>query len=160
MGLAALGALWIRADEASAARWAWLIPVAVWAAAVVLVYGPAAWRKTTTWLREVRVRHPVGFWLTLIILLALTIYLPLSLTRGYEGDIAIYMAWTHQVTHNGIHSAYAPDFVAQPNTTPGLLYPFRVVGEVFRRFFSPDFRRRGSTAPGWPLCVSCCACRL
>jgi Gpi18-like mannosyltransferase len=139
VGLAALGALWVRVDGVGALHWAWLIPVGVWLTAAAFAWGPAVWRGGATRLREIRTRHPVGFWLTVIILLALAIYLPLSLTRGYEGDIAIYMAWTHQITHHGIHSAYSPDFSDRPNTTPGLLYPFRAIGEVFRRFFSPDF---------------------
>ena len=58
------------------------------------------------------------------------------------------MAWTHQVTHNGVHSAYSPDFVAQPNTTPGLLYLFRIVGEVYRRLFSPEFPPPWTDATG------------
>ena len=49
------------------------------------------------------------------------------------------MAWTYRVTHLGIHSAYAPDFVAPPNTTPGLLYPFRLIGEIFQQIVSPQF---------------------
>ena len=64
----------------------------------------------------------------------LLLYLPLMRTTGYWGDIEIYMAWTHQIVHHGIHNVYAFDAVTRPNTTPGLFYPFWVAGKLFQRF--------------------------
>ncbi|MCX6030460.1 MAG: hypothetical protein NT169_14325 [Chloroflexi bacterium] len=137
--LGAVVALWLWLAPRGSDRWVWLILPAVWLGGAAIVWGPTVRRHTAARLTTLRARHPAAFWLVVIALLALTLYLPLARTTGYWGDIEIYMAWTHQVTHFGIHSAYAPDFVAAPNTTPGLLYPFRVVGEVFRRFYAPAF---------------------
>jgi dolichyl-phosphate-mannose-protein mannosyltransferase len=86
-----------------------------------------------------RARRPVLFWISLMTAVGLAVYVPLCLTWGYRGDIEIYMAWTYQITHFGIQSAYSPAAASPPNTTPGLLYFFWVAGEAFRHFFSPNF---------------------
>jgi Gpi18-like mannosyltransferase len=115
--------------------WARWLPAAVVSLGLVLLVGPPLLRRLT----EVSRRRPVLFWGTLMTMVFLAIYLPLATTTGYWGDIEIYMAWTHQITHFGVHSAYSPEAVAPPNTTPVLLYLFRPAGEIFRRFFAPDF---------------------
>ena len=62
--------------------------------------------------------HPLGFWIALIALVAGSIYLPLALTEGYWGDIEIYMAWTYQITHFGIHSRTLPISSPHPTRRP------------------------------------------
>ncbi|MHB0877197.1 MAG: hypothetical protein ACYC5O_14260 [Anaerolineae bacterium] len=118
--------------------WLWLLPVAAWLALAIGWWGPAAVRGIRRWRLWARGRSR-RFWIVAIVVASLLLYIPLSWTTGYWGDIEIYMAWTHQITHYGIHAAYSPDFVAPPNTTPVLLYPFRLAGEVFRLLWSPDF---------------------
>jgi hypothetical protein len=120
-------------------RWGWMVAAGVWAAAVIVVWGPRIVRRLWAALTRLRVRRPVLFWISLMTAAALAIYLPLCLTWGYRGDIEIYMAWTYQITHFGIQSAYSPASASPPNTTPGLLYFFWVAGEAFRHFFSPTF---------------------
>ncbi len=117
----------------------WACAATLWLGALTMAWGPRAARWIVRRARAVFSNRSVRWWLIAIAIVALVIYVPLSLTKGYEGDIEIYMAWTYQITHNGIHSVYSPDFVAPPNTTPGLMYPFRVAGELFRIFFSPEF---------------------
>ena len=119
--------------------WVWIAPLAVWAGPVAVSLVPRFWHRLRRWLGRLRARHPQAFWLVLMAGVALAVYLPLATTTGYWGDIEIYMAWTWQATHSGIHSVYAPSFVAPPNTTPLLLYPFRLAGEVFRALWSPSF---------------------
>lgn len=91
------------------------------------------------WLIQQKRMHPVAFWGTVIVTAFLAIALPLATTSGYWGDIEIYMAWTYQITHFGIHSAYSPPAIELPNTTPFLLYLFKPAGQLFQRFWSPDF---------------------
>ena len=137
--LAAVLALLLAVQAPWIGHWAWLISTATWGAGLAALVGPSLYRRSARALQGARARHPVAFWSLAMLLLALAIYLPLARTIGYYGDIEIYMAWTHQITHFGIHTAYSPDFVSPPNTTPGLLYPFWVAGQAFRHFFSPDF---------------------
>jgi hypothetical protein len=148
LGLAvSAGAALVLARRPSVAvHWAWLIPIVVWGVGAVILLGPKAIYRAAevtvpvhpTHLARVFEKKPLR-WLIIIASIAIVIYLPLARTTGYWGDIEIYMAWTHQITHFGIHSAYGADVPAAPNTTPGLLYPFWIIGQAFRNFFSPDF---------------------
>lgn len=128
----------LRLGRLQAGVWLWALPLLAWSAAAV-TWCARAWPDAVKRVRSWARRRSRRFWVVAMVVAALLIYVPLSWTTGYWGDIEIYMAWTHQVTHHGIHSAYSPDFVAPPNTTPVLLYPFRLAGEVFRRLWSPDF---------------------
>lgn len=117
--------------------WQW----ALGAAGVIVIglWGKPLAARLAAAGRELWRKHPLTVGVALITLGGLLIYLPLARTTGYWGDIEIYMAWTHQITHKGIHTAYAYDAVTRPNTTPGLFYPFWVAGQLFQRFVSPDF---------------------
>lgn len=132
---ALLAAGWARVWPEQAASTLWLLPAVSWLGGAVAIAGPPLARR----LRAARERRPAAFRLALLALVAAAVYLPLARTTGYWGDIEIYMAWTHQVVHHGIHSAYSPDFVAPPNTTPVLLYPFWVAGRIFQGLYSPEF---------------------
>lgn len=123
------------AKPAALQRWAGWLPLAALLLGALGLGGPAALRWAATLPR----RRPTLFWGTLMAVAFLAIALPLATTPGYWGDIEIYMAWTHQITTYGIHTAYSPQFIEPPNTTPVLLYLFRPAGEIYRRFFAPDF---------------------
>jgi Gpi18-like mannosyltransferase len=139
LAIGVVGSLALWRAPSIAAKAAWPLALAVWLIGAAVIWGPGLARRILRLLNGVRQRHPVGFWVVVMIMAAALIYLPLAKTEGYWGDIEIYMAWTHQVTHNGIHSAYNPEAAARPNTTPFLLYPFRVIGGIFQALWSPDF---------------------
>ncbi|MFZ2489425.1 MAG: hypothetical protein WAZ19_15035 [Anaerolineae bacterium] len=135
----ALAALRFPETLGSNARW---LPILAGAGLVLAVALPPLPRLLRTiWhrLAQLRTTHPTTFWGTVIVAAFLAIALPLATTSGYWGDIEIYMAWTYQITHFGIHSAYSPPAIELPNTTPFLLYLFKPAGQLFQRFWSPDF---------------------
>ena len=117
----------------------WQLAGTLWGGTLLLAWGPRLFRSLRATMQRTRLQNPRVFWLAWMVAGFFLLYLPLMRTTGYWGDIEIYMAWTHQIVHHGIHNVYAFDAVARPNTTPGLFYPFWVAGKLFQRFFSPEF---------------------
>lgn len=81
--------------------------------------------------------------------LAALLRLALDTGRGYEGDIAVYLALAWKTVHFGIHSAYLPvTDVPPPNNPPLLLYPFWLLGSLYQQFCSPLFPPPWLSDPG------------
>ncbi|MBI5877355.1 MAG: DUF2029 domain-containing protein [Chloroflexi bacterium] len=129
----AVVAVAVLADRAAAGWWlslAWLAALALGLAA-----GLVGWIAPRAALGSHRWRFAL-----LLFAAAALVRLVLGLGRGYEGDVEIYLSLAWKTVTYGIHSAYITlGEVPPPNTPPFLLYPFAVVGWLYRELFSPLF---------------------
>lgn len=83
-----------------------------------------------------------------IFALALFIRALLDLGRGFEGDIAVYLSIAWRTVREGIQSAYLEvGGLRPPNNPPVLLYPFWLIGLLYRALFSPLFGNTQFTHP-------------
>ena len=72
--------------------------------------------------------------------LAALVRLALDTGRGYEGDVALYMAWVWKTVTYGIQTAYLPITDVPPTDNPPVLvYPLWLMGWLYRQVFSPLF---------------------
>src|SRR6202011_3549593 len=68
--------------------------------------------------------------------LAVLVRLLLDTGRGYEGDVALYMAWVWKTVHYGIQSAYLPVTEVPPTDNPPMLiYPLWLARSLYRQVF-------------------------
>jgi hypothetical protein len=60
--------------------------------------------------------------------------------RGYEGDVALYMAWVWKTVTYGVHTAYLSLSEVPPTDNPPVLvYPLWAMGWLYHQLFSPLF---------------------
>src|SRR5207237_5365790 len=104
--------------------------------------GAACWLALLVWLgpRGLLGLRAWKVWL-LMAALAVLLRLALDLGRGYEGDVALYLARTWKVVTLGLHTAYLNISEVPPSDNPPFqLYPFWLLGWLFQQLFSPLFR--------------------
>ncbi len=161
VSLIVLGAAWRPARPA----WRSLVEPCLIAGAVVLAAAAAgvlldrvmtAWLLSPAWLGALAlaVAAVLVAWIApraalgarrwrlalLVFALAALVRLVFDTGRGYEGDVAIYMSLAWKTVSYGIHMAYVTiGEVPPPNTPPFLLYPFALIGWLYRELFSPSF---------------------
>src|SRR6266480_7095886 len=80
------------------------------------------------------------FFIAGVFALAALVRFVLDTGRGYEGDVELYLAQTWKTVHYGIQSAYLEINGVPPSDNPPLLlYPFWLLGWLYRQFISPSF---------------------
>src|SRR2546430_3521949 len=81
--------------------------------------------------------------------LAMLVRLALDTGQGYNVDVHTYLALTWKIVHYGLHSAYVQDSqntwlerlnaVPPSDNPPVLLYPFWLLGWLYKQLISPSF---------------------
>lgn len=137
--------------------WAWVL-VAVWLTVVValgLNHLQAAWWLQTltlglllivilTWLIARIVPAPLtrqqALCVLIVVMMAALVRIPFDLGHGYKTDIQMYLSLVWKTVRYGFCSAYLNvSGVPASDNPPVLLYPFWLLGQLYREFFSPLF---------------------
>jgi hypothetical protein len=131
--VATMGAVAIAIDRAEGAWWVSVVGLgAVGTAALI-----AAVSRTLP--RSVFSRRQWRFCL-LVFGLAALVRLALDTGRGYEGDVALYMALVWKTVTYGVHTAFLSINEVLPAHTPVVLnYSLWGMGVIYRQIFSPLF---------------------